>query len=275
MDVIQIGAVTIQWAMLVSVASLLIGVVAISFRARMEGASRAWTDWALAVVIMLMLNEKIGYLWDSPSIIWEQTSAMLYLSGTSTNGNILLVIGLAAWTAVYLRKHQLSVLMLADLAVHGVLAAVAAYGWVYTLNGSSAPSFTSLPLPSGMTPDGIPPLESLLCVVMLCMLWLSRRSLGSLYDARVVALAWGIIGMLTSLVKIHDSLVLGLAPAQWMFGGLLAIAFVMTRYKERILADSTGSTESNVATELLEATETNDATALKDATESIKSSERT
>ncbi|MCY9515645.1 prolipoprotein diacylglyceryl transferase [Paenibacillus apiarius] len=235
MNVLQIGNVTINWELFVSFASFLIAVLIISLRSRMEGqALRHYTDWALTVAVLFILNEKLGFLWDSPSIIWQQPRTLLYLNGTSANGTMLLLLGIAVWTTIYVHKRNLSYKVLLDLLAHGIFTWIAAYGWIYTLNGANAPGFTPLPLPSGFTAHGLPPAETLACLVLLAGMWVLRRPLGTLADAQLGFLAGGSLGMLGSYFKPYDSLWLGLGNEQWLYAVMLAAGYVAVRHREQM-----------------------------------------
>ncbi|WP_019420360.1 hypothetical protein [Paenibacillus sp. OSY-SE] len=253
MNVLQIGNITINWELFVSFASFLIAVFIISLRSRMEGqALRHYTDWALTVALLFILNEKLGFLWDSPSIIWQQPRTLLYLNGTSANGNMLLLLGIAVWTTIYVRKHKLSYTILFDLLAHGIFTWVAAYGWLYTLNGSNAPGFTPLPLPSGFPAHGLPPAETLACLILLVGMWMRRRPLGTLADAELGFLAGGSIGMLGSYFKPYESLWLGLGYEQWLCAAMLAAGYVAVRRREQ---GKQGAAEPTESVELANLTE--------------------
>ncbi|WP_051286895.1 hypothetical protein [Paenibacillus taiwanensis] len=236
MEVIQFGSFTLQWSMLVLLVSLIFGIVAIALRLKMENVPvKPWTEWASTIFVCILLNEKFGYLWDSPSIIWNQTKALLFLSGTSINGNILLIIGLIAWTITYIRKHQLRYGLLLDVAAHGLLMGLAVYGFMYAYSGAPAPYLTPLPLPAVMAVS-LPPFESIMSLLLLVGLWLRKRELGSYADAQLAALVAGVIGMLLSYLFPDDKPIVGLTALQWVSIVMLVVAYVITRTRERVAA---------------------------------------
>ncbi|MCG7408552.1 hypothetical protein MH117_14065 [Paenibacillus sp. ACRRX] len=236
MEVIQLGSFTLQWSMLVLLVSFVFGIVAIALRLKMENVPvKPWTEWAGTILVCILLNEKFGYLWDSPSIIWNQTKALLFLSGTSVNGNVLLGIGLVAWTITYIRKHQLSYGLLSDVAAHGLLMGLAVYGFMYAYSGTPAPYLTPLPLPAVMA-VALPPFESIMSLLLLLGLWLRKREMGSYADAQLSALAAGVIGMLMSYMYPDDERMFGLSILQWVSVALLAASYFITRACERVEA---------------------------------------
>lgn len=234
MNVIQIGSLTINGDLLASFASFLIAALIISLRARMDkGLNRRYADWAYGVAFLCMLNAKFGFLWDAPSILWEQPRTLLFLSGTSMNGNVLLVLALIVWTSVYMRRHSLSYPVLSDLLAYGLLAFLAAYGWLYAVQDSAAPGYTALPMPSGISPRGLPPVESMLALLWLAGIWMRRRPLGKLSDAQWTFVPVGAFGMLASFLKSHETVWMGLAPEQWMCVVLLAAGYMVVRHREK------------------------------------------
>lgn len=234
MNVIQIGNLTINGDLLASFASFLIAALIISLRVRMDkGLNRQYADWAYGVAFICMLNAKFGFLWDAPSILWEQPRTLLFLSGTSTNGNMLLVLGLIVWTTVYMRRNGLSYPVLSDLLAYGLLAFLTAYGWLNALQDGAAPGYTALPMPSGMSPRGLPPVESMLALLMLAGIWTRRRPLGNLSDAQWTFVPVGAFGMLASFLKTHETVWMGLAPEQWLYVVLLAAGFLVVRHREK------------------------------------------
>nr|WP_206765563.1 hypothetical protein [Paenibacillus dendritiformis] len=225
---------TINGDLLASFASFLIAALIISLRARMDkGLNRRYADWAYGVAFLCMLNAKFGFLWDAPSILWEQPRTLLFLSGTSTNGNVLLVLGLIVWTTVYMRRHSLSYPVLSDLLAYGLLAFLAAYGWLYAVQDGAAPGYTALPMPSGISPRGLPPVESMLALLWLAGIWMRRRPLGSLSDAQWTFVPVGAFGMLASFLKSHETVWMGLAPEQWLCVVLLAAGYIVVRHREK------------------------------------------
>lgn len=239
MNVIQIGSLTINGDLLASFASFLIAALIISLRVRMDKeVNRRYADWAYGVAFICMLNAKLGFLWDAPSILWEQPRTLLFLSGTSTNGNVLLVLGLIVWTTIYMRRNGLSYPVLSDLLAYGLLAFLAAYGWLYALQDGAAPGYTALPMPSGISPRGLPPVESMIALLWLAGIWMRRRPAGGLSDAQWTFVPVGAVGMLASFVKTHETIWMGLAPEQWLCVVLLAGGYLVVRHREKTGMDS-------------------------------------
>lgn len=239
MNVIQIGSLTINGDLLASFASFLIAALIISLRVRMDKeVNRRYADWAYGVAFICMLNAKLGFLWDAPSILWEQPRTLLFLSGTSTNGNVLLVLGLIVWTTIYMRRNGLSYPVLSDLLAYGLLAFLAAYGWLYALQDGAAPGYTALPMPSGISPRGLPPVESMIALLWLAGIWMRRRPAGGLSDAQWTFVPVGAVGMLASFVKTHETIWMGLAPEQWLCVVLLAAGYLVVRHREKTGMDS-------------------------------------
>jgi hypothetical protein len=249
-SVMQLGNFTIHWGLLVSLLSLLLAVGAVALRARAEsGISRRYGDWAMTVIFVVILNEKFGFLWDTPSILWRQPRSLLYMTGTSTEGNILLVLGIIVWTTLYIRKHQLSYPVLIDLLSHSMLTYVAAYGWLYTLNGGQAPGFTPLLQISGFQVSGIPPAETLGCIVLLALLWSRQRRLGTLIDAQIAFVVCGVVGMLGSYAYGDGSTWMYLTVEQWIYSVMLAAGYMVTRSRERGVAHKNAQDEAAMPVE--------------------------
>ncbi|PZM66477.1 hypothetical protein [Paenibacillus dendritiformis] len=249
MNVIQIGSLTINGDLLASFASFLIAALVISLRVRMDkGLNRRYADWAYGVAFICMLNAKFGFLWDAPSILWEQPRTLLFLSGTSTNGNVLLVVGLIVWTTIYMRRNGLSSPVLSDLLAYGLLAFLAAYGWLYALQDGAAPGYTTLPMPSGISPRGLPPVESMLALLLLAGIWMRRRPPGSLSDAQWTFVPVGAFGMLASFLKTHETIWMGLAPEQWLCVVLLAAGYMVVRHREKTDTETGMETETGTDT---------------------------
>lgn len=237
MNVIQIGSLTLQGDLLALMGSGVLAAIALSLRMKLESRSaRELIDWLIGLVIALVLNMKFGYLWDSPSIIWEQPKAMLFLSGTSTNGNILLALGLFVWTTLYVRKHQIPKALMADGMAHGGLMGLAAYGFFYAYMNYPAPGLTMLPLPATMS-AALPPVESIVALILLLGLWIRRRPIGSGSDALGSAFVIGLGGMLLSYFSVNESQWLGLSLMQWIYLGILVGAYTMLRTREQLLSD--------------------------------------
>ncbi|RJG26832.1 hypothetical protein [Paenibacillus thiaminolyticus] len=250
MNVIQIGSLTINGDLLASFASFLIAALVISLRVRMhKGVNRRYADWAYGVAFICMLNAKFGFLWDAPSILWEQPRTLLFLSGTSANGNVLLVLGLIVWTTIYMRRNGLSYPVLSDLLAYGLLAFLAAYGWLYALQDGAAPGYTALPMPSGILPRGLPPVESMIALLLLAGIWMRRRPPGSLSDAQWTFVPVGAFGMLASFVKTHETIWMGLAPEQWLCVVLLAAGYMVVRHREKTDTDSETGTGTDTPPE--------------------------
>ncbi|WP_374018391.1 hypothetical protein ABU162_00830 [Paenibacillus thiaminolyticus] len=248
MNVIQIGSLTINGDLLASFASFLIAALVISLRVRMDKVvNRRYTDWAYGVAFICMLNAKFGFLWDAPSILWGQPRTLLFLSGTSTNGNVLLVLGLIVWTTIYMRRNGLSYPVLSDLLAYGLLAFLAAYGWLYALQDGAATGYTALPMPSGISPRGLPPVESMIALLLLAGIWMRRRPPGSLSDAQWTFVPVGAFGLLASFVKTHETIWMGLAPEQWLCVVLLAAGYMVVRHREK--TDTETDSETGMETE--------------------------
>nr|WP_240927836.1 hypothetical protein [Paenibacillus thiaminolyticus] len=238
--------------MLASFASFLLAALVISLRVRMDkGVDRRYADWAYGVAFICMLNAKFGFLWDAPSILWEQPRTLLFLSGTSANGNVLLVLGLIVWTTIYMRRNGLSYPVLSDLLAYGLLAFLAVYGWLYALQDGAAPGYTALPMPSGILPRGLPPVESMIALLLLAGIWMRRRPPGSLSDAQWTFVPAGAFGMLASFLQTHETIWMGLAPVQWLCVILLAAGYMVVRHREKTDTDSeTGmKTDSETGTD--------------------------
>lgn len=233
MDVIQLGSLTLKWDLLALIGALVLALVAISLRLKLESKPvKPWMEWAMTVMLVLLLNEKFGYLWDSPSVIWEQPKALLFLSGTSINGNVLLVIGLVSWSILYVRKHQLSLAILTDLAAQGYLMWLVGYGFLYAYMNETAPGMTPFPLPGGIA-QALPPIESFIAIVVLLVLWLLRRPLGSLKDAQYSTAFMGTAGLLLSLWIPPEIAWMSMSSNQWLYVFLLICCYFITRERER------------------------------------------
>lgn len=247
MNVIQIGQFTLQGDLLVLIGTILLAGIAMVLRLMMERKSTRLTiDWLITVLVFMVLNMKFGYLWDSPSVIWEQPRALLFLSGTSVNGNILLVIGLLAWSVTYIRKHKLSVSEFIDTLTHGMLMAVASYGILHAYMGHEAPGLTLLKVPEAMADSvltaglvaAIPAIESIIALFMLIILWMRKKPLGSYADTVLAAPLFGTAGMIISYFHVQDSLWLGLSFVQWFYVLILVVAYMVFRFKERSAVES-------------------------------------
>lgn len=253
MSVMQLGNITIHWGLLVSLLALLLAAGAMTLRARAEGGiSRRYGDWTMTVILVVILNEKFGFLWDTPSILWQQPRSLLYITGTSTEGNILLILGIIVWTTLYIRKHQLSYTVLIDLLAHSMLTYVAAYGWIYTINGGHAPGFTPLLQISGFEVGGIPPAETLGCIVLLALLWARQRKLGLLIDAQITLVVCGVVGMLGSYAYGEGTPWLFLTVDQWIFSAMLVAGYFVTRYREREIQHQDVQDEASKMAEMRE-----------------------
>ncbi|MGZ9587187.1 hypothetical protein [Paenibacillus marinisediminis] len=237
MNVIQLGPLTLQGDLLAVIASVLIAAVAMALRLKLEHKSpRQILDWTLTVMIVLVLNLKFGYLWESPSVIWEQPKALLFLNGTSMSGNVLLAIGLLAWTASYIRKSRISIPEFADTLAHGLLMGIAGFGIFYSLLGFQTPGLTPVPLPATMQAS-LPAVESILALLLLIGLWIRRRPIGTYSDALITTLSMGSIGMLLSYTAPQESLWLGLSLLQWGYVSLLLTGYLILRSKEQVVTE--------------------------------------
>lgn len=233
MDVIQLGPLALKGDLLALIGALILAAVTVMLRLKLENKSaKPWVEWAMTVMLALLLNEKFGYLWDSPSVLWEQPKALLFLSGASMNGNVLLVIGLLSWSILYVRKHQLSLAVLTDLAAQGYLMWMAGYGFLYSYIGRTAPGMTAFPLPGGIA-EALPPIEAFVAMIVLLVLWLLRRPLGSLKDAQYSTLLMGTSGLLLSLMTVQEIAWMGLSGTQWLYVFLLICCYFITRERER------------------------------------------
>ncbi|TVX88288.1 hypothetical protein [Paenibacillus agilis] len=233
MGAIQLGSLTLQIDLFILLAALVLAGAVMLLRLRLEGMKlRSYTDWMLTILLVVILNEKFGYLWDAPSILWQQPKALLFLQGTSWNGNVLMIIGLVVWTVHYARKHQIRLQVLADLLAHGILFALAVYGFIYAYAGMIPDGYTPLPVPSTLA-AALPPVESIWSVLLLAGLWLRRSALGTGADARLTLLVSGVLGMLISFISVPTETMLGLATKQWVLIGLLMLGYWMMKIEEQ------------------------------------------
>lgn len=253
MNVIQIGQFTLQGDLIILIGTIVLAGIAMVLRLMMERKSTRLTiDWLITVLVFLVLNMKFGYLWDSPSVIWEQPRALLFLSGTSVNGNVLLVIGLTAWTISYIRKNKISVPEFADTFIHGVLMGVASFGILHAYTGHAVPGLTLLKVPEtgsdNMLAAGLlsalPAIESIMALLLLMILWLRRRPLGSYADAALAAPLFGTAGMVISFFHVQESQWMGLSFVQWFYVLLLVMAFMVFRTKERLRVEETSTKQT-------------------------------
>ncbi|WP_051217651.1 hypothetical protein [Paenibacillus assamensis] len=244
MGAIQLGSLTLQIDLFIMLAALVLAGGVMLLRLRLEGIKlRAYTDWMLTILLVVILNEKLGYLWDAPSILWQQPKALLFLQGTSWNGNVLMLIGLVAWTVYYARKQQTSLNVVADLTAHGALFAAAVYGFIYAYAGMTPEGYTPFPLPPTLAAV-LPPVESIWCVLLLAGLWLRRSNLGTGADARWTLIVSGVLGMLISFTSVQAKTTLGLSTIQWVFIGLLLLGYWMMKMEEQPVMEDKSAAES-------------------------------
>ncbi|MBD8500558.1 hypothetical protein [Paenibacillus arenosi] len=244
MGAIQLGSLTLQIDLFILLVALVLAGGVMLLRLRLEGIKlRGYTDWMLTILLVVILNEKFGYLWDAPSILWQQPKALLFLQGTSWNGNVLMIIGLVAWTVYFARKQQIRLQILADLTAHGALFAVAVYGFIYAYAGMTPEGYTPFPLPPTLA-AALPPFESIWCILLLAGLWLRRSALGTGEDARWTLIVSGVLGMLISFTSVQVKTTLGLSTIQWVFIGLLLLGYWMMKMKEQPVMEDKSAAES-------------------------------
>lgn len=243
MNVIQIGQFTLQGDLIILIGTTILAGIVMVLRLMMESKStRSTMDWLVTVMVFLVLNMKFGYLWDSPSVIWEQPRALLFLSGTSANGNVLLVLGLTAWTLSYIRKHKMLLSEFTDTLIHGVLMGIASYGILHAYMGDAAPGLTLLRAPETLTDSmlitgllsALPAVESIIALLLLMALWVRRKPLGSYADVSLAAPLMGTVGMIISFFHAQEERWLGLSFIQWFYVLLLLTTFLVFRAKERV-----------------------------------------